>query len=140
VSPSLLADLIVVVHLGYVSFVVLGLFVILLGGFLHWRFVRNFWFRVIHLAMILLVAFEALSGITCPLTEWEYRLRVLAGQQNASPMSFVARLIHTLIFYNFPAYVFTVAYCLFALAVLLSWWMFPPHLPWKRKGSQTNGG
>ena len=131
-NKPILADLIVATHLIYVAIVVFGLFVILLGGVLRWRFVRNFWFRVIHLAMILLVVFEALFGITCPLTDWEYELRVAAGQQNITNMPFVSRLIHKLIFYEFPPIVFTVGYCIFGIAVIMSWWRIPPRLPWKK--------
>ena len=129
---TLLADLIVAIHFGYVAFVALGLLVILTGGLLRWQFIRNFWFRVFHLAMILIVVFEALLGIVCPLTTWEYDLRVAGGQQNVSDASFVARLIHQVMFFDFPPIVFTVAYCLFGLAVLVSWWLYPPNLP-KRK-------
>jgi len=131
-NKSLIADLIVSIHFGYVTFVVGGLFVIILGGVLRWRFVKNFWFRAIHLAMILLVVFETLFGISCPLTEWEYELRIAAGQQNAGGESFIARLIHLLIFYNFPQIVFTVAYCVFGIAVLISWRLIPPILPWRK--------
>jgi len=130
---ALLADLIVAIHLGYVAFVVFGLLVILFGYLLRWRFVRNFWFRIIHLTMILIVASEALLGIICPLTEWEYELRVAAGQQDVSDVSFVARLIHQLMFFEFPPIVFLLGYCLFGLVALASWWLIPPNLPWKRQ-------
>jgi hypothetical protein len=133
-NRPIIADLIAAIHLVYVSIVVLGLFVILLGGVFHLRFARNFWFRAIHLSMILIVVFEALFGITCPLTDWEYGLRIAAGQQDAADVPFVARLIHKLIFYDFPQIVFTAGYCLFGIAVLISWWRFPPFLPWKRRG------
>ena len=136
-NRSLIADLIVIIHLGIVIFVVSGLFVILLGGALRWRFVRNFWFRVIHLAMILIVVFEAVFGISCPLTVWEYELRVAAGQRDASDMAFVSRLIHQLIFFEFPPIVFTVGYCLFGIAVLASWRLVPPLLPWKKASAQV---
>ena len=131
---ALLADAIAVFHFGYVTFVVLGLLVILTGGVLRRRFIRNCWFRTIHLTMILIVVVEALLGIPCPLTEWEYDLRIAAGQQNVSSETFVARLIHPIMFFNFPPIVFTVAYCLFGLAVLASWWLYPPNFPnrWKR--------
>jgi len=129
---ALFADLIAAIHFGYVAFVVFGLLVILLGGLLRWRFVRNIWFRILHLAMILIVVAEALLGIICPLTIWEYELRVAAGQQDISDVSFVARLIHQLMFFEFPPIVFLVGYCLFGLAILASWWLIPPNLPWKR--------
>jgi len=132
---AVLADLIVVIHFGYVMFVVFGLLVILTGGVLRWRFIRNFWFRAIHMTMILIVVVEAMLGIPCPLTEWEYDLRLAAGQQNISSETFVARLIHPIMFFNFPPIVFTIAYCLFGLAVLASWWLYPPGFP-KRKRSR----
>jgi len=132
-NSSLSADLIVSIHFVIVVFNVGGLFVIILGGFLRWRFIRNFWFRAIHLAMILIVVFEALFGISCPLTDLEYDLRIAAGQYNASGESFVARLIHLIIFYDFPQIVFTIVYCVFGLAVIASWWFFPPIYPWKQK-------
>lgn len=129
---AVLADLIAATHLAYVSFVVIGLLVILIGGALRWRFIRNFWFRAIHLAMILIVVFEALLGIMCPLTVWEYRLRMAAGQQDVSDSSFVARLVHNLMFFDFPPMIFTIGYCLFGLAVLASWWFYPPSNPLKK--------
>ena len=76
----MLADLIVVFHASYVSFVVLGLLVILIGAVLRWKWVRNFWFRIAHLAAIGVVVVESLAGIPCPLTVWESQLRRTAGQ------------------------------------------------------------
>lgn len=131
-NQALIADLIVTIHLSYVIFVISGLFVILLGGVLRWHFIRIFWLRVIHLAMILTVVFEALFGISCPLTVWEYKFRVAAGQQKASDVSFVARIIHQLIFFDFPPIVFTIGYCLFGIAVIISWVWITPLLPWKQ--------
>ena len=133
---AFLADLIAAIHFCYVSFVVFGLLVILLGGALRCRFVRNFWFRVVHLTMILIVVVEALLGMMCPLTVWEYQLRVAAGQEYATDVSFVARMIHQLMFFDFPPFVFLIGYCLFGLAVLVSWWLIPPVWPWKKQHVQ----
>ncbi len=77
---SVLADLIVVLHVAYVGFVVFGLAAILLGVAFHWSWVRNLWFRAIHLIAIGIVVGESLIGIPCPLTVWEARLRKTAGQ------------------------------------------------------------
>jgi hypothetical protein len=129
----------VAIHLGYVLFVVAGLFVIIAGGVLHWRFIRNFWFRTTHLAIILIVIFESIFGVTCPLTDWEYEFRVVAGQQNITDVAFVARLIHKLIFFEFPPIVFTVGYCLFGIAVLMSWLLITPLLPWKQERENLKG-
>lgn len=127
--PALLADAVVVLHFGYVIFAVGGEMLVLAGGLLGWRWIRNLPLRLVHLAAVALVAVEALLGAICPLTEWEYRLRVLAGQRTERQLSFVARLVRTVIFYDFPAWVFTVAYVGFAVLVAGTFALFPPQRP-----------
>lgn len=126
---SILADVIVVIHLAYVSFVVVGQLAILLGAALKWSWIRNLWFRLAHLASIAVVAAEAVLGIVCPLTRWENQLRRLAGE-TIDGQSFVARWTHAIMFYRWPEHVFTTIYIAFAAAVLLTLWLVPPH--WKR--------
>ena len=72
------------------------------------------------------LAVEALLGVVCPLTEWEFRLRELAGQQVERQLSFVARLVRSIIFYDFPSWVFTAAYVGFAVLVAGSFLLIPP--------------
>ena len=62
-----LADLVVVVHAAYIAFVLFGLLAVVLGAALGWGWVRNFWFRAIHLAMIAVVVIQAIAGVICPL-------------------------------------------------------------------------
>ncbi len=123
---AFLADAIVFIHFLYVSFCVLGEAVILLGGLLRWKWVRNIPFRIAHLAAVLLVAVEALLGATCPLTDWEYRLRSSAGQIYDADISFVARIIRRIIFYDLPSWVFTVMYIGFGALVLLTLFIVRP--------------
>ena len=117
----LLADLVLVIHFLFVLFVVAGLILIWIGALAGWRWVRNFRFRIAHLAAICLVAAEALLGMVCPLTAWEDALR---GARTES--GFVTRWIHRVLFYNFPDWVFTAAYVLFALIVAATWWRVRP--------------
>jgi len=118
---SRLADLVLLVHFAFVLFVVGGLALIWIGAAAGWSWVRNFWFRVAHLAAIVFVAGEALVGVWCPLTLWEDALRGVQGEKG-----FVARWIHRLMFYDFPGWMFTIAYVLFALVVALSWRLVRP--------------
>jgi hypothetical protein len=127
---GLLADLIVGIHVGYVGVVVFGLLAILIGGPLGWRWVRNPWFRVIHLLMILIVATEAIWNITCPLTTWEAELRVLACQSVSEEPSFIGRMLHAVIFLPLPLWVFNVIHVLFALLILSTFWITP--VRWRR--------
>jgi Protein of Unknown function (DUF2784) len=60
---GVLADVVGFIHLAYVSFVVLGQLLILLGIGLRWSWVRDLRFRVVHLAVILVVALESLGQL-----------------------------------------------------------------------------
>jgi hypothetical protein len=113
-----LADAIVAFHLCIVSFCVVGELAIIAGALLKWRWIRNPIFRVAHLGLVLYVAGEAMLGIPCPLTEWEYRLRMAAGQLHDRNIPFVGRLIRSVIFYDFPAWVFVAIYVGFGALVL----------------------
>lgn len=124
----ILADAVVTVHFAYVAFVVVGLVLTLAGAALRWKWVRNFWFRVLHLAMIGVVVAEAWCGIVCPLTTWENELRRRAGQAGYRG-GFIANLLHDAMFFEADPWVFTLGYSLFGLAVLATFFIAPPRLP-----------
>ena len=129
-----LADLIVGAHFLLVSFVLGSQVLIMLGRIFYWRWIRNFVFRITHMVLVLFVAVQSLAGDLCPLTMWEYHLRQCAGQVVESDMSFMARLFRLIIFYDFPAWVFTVIYVSFGILVILTFVYIPPDGPFCRKG------
>lgn len=122
---QLLADLVLVVHVGVVVFVIGGLLVVLLGNMRRWAWVNGLWFRLAHLAAIGVVAAQAWLGQWCALTTLESWLRVQAGGE-AYRQSFIEHWLQRLIYFEAPLWVFTLAYTGFALLVLLAWWRFPP--------------
>ncbi|HZW26688.1 MAG TPA: DUF2784 domain-containing protein [Gallionella sp.] len=128
----LLADFILVTHALFVAFVILGLVVILLEKLLHWGWPRNLWFRLAHLLAIGIVIAEAWLGLVCPLTEWESRARVAAGESGYAT-SFIQHWLHELLFYDFEPWVFTVAYTAFGILVLIAWLLVPPAPLQRRK-------
>jgi len=125
-SLSLLAaDLILFVHVLFVGFVVFGLALVWLGKLLRWRWVRNPWFRIVHLLAIGYVVLESWLGVACPLTSWERQLREHAGQAVYSG-SFIAHWLHRILFYQFPPWVFVVGYTVFGALVIASWFWVRP--------------
>lgn len=120
-----MADLILVTHALFVAFVVSGLVVIVPGWIWHWRWIRNRWFRFIHLLAIGIVIAESWLGMVCPLTEWENQSRAAAGG-SAYAGSFVQHWLHEILFYDFAPWVFTAAYTVFGILVLIAWLLVPP--------------
>ena len=120
----MLAGTIVVIHFGIMLFITAGLPLIYIGAARRWAWVRDWRWRAAHLAAIGFVAAESLAGIVCPLTLWEDSLR---GQQ--SRVGFIERWVDRILFYDFPTWVFTVAYTVFAALVVLTWFAVPPRRP-----------
>ncbi len=130
-----LADLVIAVHFAYVAAVLLGLVLIPLGFFFRWKWVRKFWPRVIHLAMIGIVAYQAWLGIECPLTTLEKHLRTLADI-DVYPGSFIGHWIDRILFCQAPPWVFVTAYTAVAAVTVLLTLLVPPEPPawWRLPG------
>ncbi len=123
--PDLLADIVVVLHLAYAAFVVLGYPAIVAGGLRGWRWVRNLPLRIAHLAAIAFVGLEGAIGMVCPLTGLEFSLREAAGSDPEAG-AFIARLASRLLYYDFPPWVFTTAYLLLTLLAAALFFAVPP--------------
>ena len=132
-SYQLFADLVLALHFAIVLFVVGGLVLIVAGNFRGWGWVNAPGFRLAHLAAIAIVVAESWLGLVCPLTTFEAWLRRQAGLESYSA-SFIEHWMQRLLYYDAPAWMFTVAYTLFALAVGSVWWFFPPRV---RRNRQT---
>jgi Protein of Unknown function (DUF2784) len=139
-NPAFWADVIVAVHLGYVSFVVIGQLLILAGLIFRWQWVRNPWFRSIHLIAIAIVATEAFFDVKCPLTTWERNLREKAGQE-VSEASFVGRMANDILFYRLDVNqeeMFRYGHMAFGGLVILTFVLAPPRF--RRKAAAPAPG
>ena len=121
----LAADGLLIIHALFVAFVVFGLIFIITGLVRRWRWTRNPWFRFIHLGAIGTVVIQSWLNVICPLTIWENTLREKAGQATYAG-SFIRHWLHKLIYYQAEAWVFTLAYSVFAALVVLAWYLAPP--------------
>lgn len=136
---SIAADVVLLLHVAFICYVVLGLLLVLAGLLARWRWVRGFWFRITHLAAIAIVVAQAWAGVVCPLTTLENHLRIRAGESGYET-TFVAHWLRTLIFYEAEPWVFTVCYSIFGALVVLTWLFCRPRLPgWLRRRSPDPG-
>lgn len=122
---QIMADLVLILHFFYVLGVVVPVPLIMIGGLRGWSFVRNAWFRRIHLAMVLAVAIQVPFQILCPLTVWEQRLRDRSGETGPGE-SFLAHWVGRFLYYDFPPWVFSTLYVAFGLLVVLFYFKIPP--------------
>ena len=112
-------------HASFVVFVISGLGLVLAGKMLNWLWVRNWWFRILHLAAIGIVVAQAWLGVLCPLTTLEMWLRRQAGDASYAG-TFISHWLESILYYRAPAWVFAVCYTVFAALVVLSWiWVRP---------------
>jgi hypothetical protein len=134
---AILADVVVALHLVYLAVAIGGQLLILVGILARWQWIRNPYFRVIHLAMIVFVAFEALIGMQCPLTTWESDLRALAGQNTDRDMTFIGRLLGSIVFLDVPQEYLTAGYYGFAAVVVFCFIVAPPR--WRKARADESG-
>ena len=122
---KILADAVLLLHALFVVFVVAALLLTIVGGYRRWQWVRNWWFRVVHLVAIVVVVAQSWAGLICSLTNLEMWLRVQAGGEQYSG-SFIQYWLQRFLYYDAPAWVFVTAYTVFGLLVIITWLRFPP--------------
>lgn len=127
----LAADFILLTHVAFVLFIVLGLALIYLGYARNWRWIGNFWFRLSHLLAIAVVMLQSWFGKICPLTTLEMALRSRAGQTQY-PGAFIAHWLETLLYFEAPVWAFALCYTIFGILVAGSWFWIPPRRPGNR--------
>ena len=127
-SPTiflLAADVILLLHVLFVAFVVIGLVFIFVGKVRFWSWIRNPWFRIIHLAAITVVVVQSWLGLICPLTTIEMALRSRAGDTVYSG-SFISHWLESILYYQIPPWIFVVCYMAFGAVVVASWFWVRP--------------
>jgi len=97
VAYHIIADIILVVHLGWIIFMLYG-FVLTIRAFWRPAFWDRWLFRSIHLGGIIIVAGLEILGKYCPLTLWENALRHRYNPANDYPGNFILGYIDKLIY------------------------------------------
>ena len=119
----MLADIVLILHFFIVIFITVGFFLIPIGYYYDWNWIKSLKLRLFHCGLMFLVTFETLVGITCPLTSIENNLR---GMSNSK--SFISFWIEKIIYWDFPTKFFIFLYFIFLGWTLLMWKIYPPKL------------
>ena len=121
----LAADAILLLHVLLVAFVVIGLVFIFVGKVRRWSWIRNPWFRVMHLIAIGVVVVQSWFSVICPLTKIEMELRSRAGDVIYEG-SFISHWLEAILYYQLPPWVFIICYTMFGAVVVGSWFWISP--------------
>jgi len=119
------ADAVLVLHVLFVVFIVIGLLLIFAGKVLAWSWVLNPWFRLTHLVAITVVVVQSWFDVICPLTNLEMTLRSLAGDAVYYD-SFISHWLEKLLYYQLSPWVFVICYTIFGVIVIVSWFWIRP--------------
>ena len=120
-----LAQAVLGVHILLAGFIVFGIIAIPLGARLGWPFVYLFWWRLLHVVAMGVVALQKVMGNACFLSEWEFKLVDIAREVPHRTPLFQALGEHVL-YWNLPLWFFAWLYgALFAFVVAL-WFRTPP--------------
>ena len=122
---ALAADAVLIAHVLLVVFIVGGVLAIWIGRWVSWLWIRNYWFRVLHLAAMVVVMLQAWLGMICPLTVWEMQLRVKADEATYQG-SFIQHWLQAVLYYDAPEWLFILGYTLVAGLILAAWFFVPP--------------
>jgi hypothetical protein len=115
---------ILILHLAVIAFNVAGCVLVPIGAWRGWLWVRNFWFRVAHLASLAIVALQAVLGRACFLTVWQGEA---SGAATTQPL--IAGWIERVIYWPLPLWVFAVAYVVVFAYVVALWILVRPVMP-----------
>jgi hypothetical protein len=127
---AIAADIVLAIHVAVALFVVCGLVLMIVGNVSQWpqlSFVNRLWFRLAHLAAVIVVVAQAWLGVICPLTTFEMWLRARAGEATYAG-GFIAHWMSQLLYYDQPPWVFIAVYSVFGLAVVATWIVYPVKL------------
>ena len=114
-------DFIIFFHFVIVIFITSLLVLIPLGYKLNWKLLQNKTVRKTHLGLMSFVTFEAIIGMTCPLTMVENYLSGMSQNE-----TFISYWLGKVIYWNFPSIFFTIIYCLCLTWIILMWRIFTP--------------
>ena len=121
----LLAAAIFWLHVAVILFNLFGLIAVPLGAWRGWAFVRIYWWRLLHLAALAVVALQAIFGQACFLTLWQSDLLQGIGEPGSrEPM--IQRWVSQMIYWPLPIWAFAGLYVAVWVYALLLWRLVPP--------------
>ena len=136
----ILADFIILMHLAWIVFMLVG-FVLTVRGFFMKQFFDRWLFRSLHLCGILYVGFLAMLGRSCPLTILENSLRMKQDPTSAYPGLFIVHYVEKLVYPDVNPFVILLPTVVIAVFTVAAFVLRPPRKfrnPLSKMGGSKN--
>ncbi len=117
----LFSEIVLLFHFCIFLFIILSFILIPLGYYQKWEWVKNKYYRLIHLVLMGIVFIETILGFMCPLTILENFLRNDIEINNK-----ITQFIHQIMYWNLPTYQFIILYLLSLFYLIYLWFFFKP--------------
>ena len=117
----LLYEIVLLFHFCIFLFITLSFLLIPIGYYQKWEWVKNRYYRLIHLILMGIIFIETILGFICPLTTLENFLRNDIEINNK-----ITQIIHQIMYWDLPTYQFITLYLLSLLYLIFLWFFFKP--------------
>ena len=118
----LFSEIVLLFHFCIFLFILLSFFLIPFGYYQKWKWVKNKYYRLIHLVLMGIIFIETILGFMCPLTILENFLRNDIEVDNN-----LTQIIHQIMYWNLPNYQFIILYILSFSYLIFLWFFFKPN-------------
>lgn len=131
VSSAILADIIVIMHLGWILFMLVG-FALTVHGVLYRKksFFDRWLFRTLHVSGIVFVSLIAIIGrqirAICPITIWENVLRARYDPSSAYSGEFIPHYVEKLVYPDMDPLIITIGTVFIGVFTLVVFIVRPP--------------
>ena len=115
-------EIVLFFHFFIFLFITFSFFLIPFGYFKKWEWVKNKYYRLIHLVLMGIILIETILGFMCPLTILENFLR-----NNIEVDNNLTQIIHQIMYWNLPNYQFIILYILSFSYLIFLWFFFKPN-------------
>ena len=115
------SEIVLFFHFCIFLFMILSFFLIPLGYYQKWEWVKNKYYRLIHLVLMGIIVIETILGFMCPLTILENFLRNDIEINNK-----ITQIIHQIMYWDLQTYQFIILYLLSLLYLIFLWFFFKP--------------
>ena len=119
----LFSEIILLLHLLIFLFITFSFILIPIGYFQKWEWVKNKYYRSIHLILMGIVSIETILGFMCPLTILENYFRDDIKVDNK-----LTEIAHQILYWDLPNYQFIILYILSFSYLIFLWFFFKPNL------------